>query len=173
VTYQADLGLSMTPADHPAIKAHPLAEGGLVCVVPDGHPVSRLALVRPADLRGYPLIFCDRGRPRDVAIDEGPDDSAIAFDAAINVPCGQTACMLVEQGAGIALVDEFSVKFKALRGLISRPFASEARVQISLLHNRARPLSELASGFHQTMKRLAGSRATELSSLRVFHNAVL
>jgi DNA-binding transcriptional LysR family regulator len=173
LTYQADLGLTMTDADHPSIKAHPLAEGGLLCVAPDGHPLSKLALVRPADLRGYALIFCEDGRPREAAIDEGVDDAATAFEAAINVPCGETACMLVEQGAGIALVDEFCVKFRPLGGLISRPFASETRVEISLLHNRARPLSELATCFHQTVKRLASGRATESSPLRVFHNAVL
>lgn len=156
-THQADLGVSMFPVDHPTIEAHPLGQGRLVCIAPKGHPVARLELVRPADLAGYPLISFDRATPQGLMVDDAFIAARVPREIAIEVRFGQTACALVQQGAGVALVDEFSVMHNAFPGILARPFKSDAKFTITLIHDRFRPLSVVGTAFHETLRRVAAS----------------
>jgi DNA-binding transcriptional LysR family regulator len=157
LTHQTDIGLSMFPVDHPTIETHPLGTGKLVCIAPKGHPVTKLSEVEPKDLVPYPLISFDRTTPQGLMVDDAFIAAGVAREVAIEVRFGQSACALVQNGAGVALVDEFSVMHNAFPGVVARPFRSAARFSITMIHDRFRPLSVVGNAFHDVLKRLASS----------------
>jgi DNA-binding transcriptional LysR family regulator len=159
VTHHVDLGVSMFRVDHPNIETHELGTGKLVCIAPRGHPVAKLEVVRPADLAGHPLVSFDRSTPQGLMVDDAFIAARVVREIAIEVRFGQTACALVQQGAGVALVDEFSVMHNAFPGVVARPFKSSARFSITMIHDRFRPLSTVGTAFHEALQQVARSSA--------------
>lgn len=157
LTHQTDIGVSMFPVDHPAIETHPLGTGKLVCIAPKGHPLAKLDAVEPRDLMAYPLISFDRSTPQGLMVDDAFIAAGVPREVAIEVRFGQSACAIVQQGAGVALVDEFSVMHNTFPGVVVRPFKSSARFEITLLHDRFRPLSMVGTACHGILRQVASS----------------
>ena len=64
------------------------------------------------------------------------------------------ALALVQAGAGIALVDEFSVRNWPTHQLIVRPVVNAPVLQANLVHPRFDPLSTLAQRFVRVLREL-------------------
>jgi DNA-binding transcriptional LysR family regulator len=173
VTHQADLGVSISPVDDPALDVSVLGQTGLVCITPKGHPLARLRVVRPGELIGYPLISFDRATPQGHLVDDAFRAARAPRVASIEVRYGQTACALVQQGAGVAVVDGFSMMHEAFPGIVARPFASDARLQVTFITDRARPLTAAGNAFRVILKRLAVSAAEGEESDEPIHNIML
>jgi DNA-binding transcriptional LysR family regulator len=173
VTHQADLGVSMFRVDHPSIEAHELGTGKLVCIAPKGHPLTELDIVSPGDLAGYPLISFDRTTPQGLMVDDAFIAAQVPREIAIEVRFGQTACALVQQGAGVALVDEFSVMHNSFPAIVARPFQCDARFSITLIHDRFRPLSVVGVAFLALLRELASALPAERPRKRHAHNTAL
>lgn len=155
LTHQADLGISIFPCDHPNLKVETLCRGRLVCVLPPAHPLCAQAAVTPADIRAYPLISYDRDTPQGQIIDDAFTEMGLQRLIAIEVRFGHTACSFVQAGAGIALVDEFSLMGSAFPGLVLRPFHPARLFTMSLLRDRLRPASRSADHFIVQLRQLA------------------
>jgi DNA-binding transcriptional LysR family regulator len=173
VAQQADFGVALFPVDHPDIEAHHLGEGKLVCLAPKGHPLAKLDVVRPADLAGHPLVSFDRAAPQRLMVSDAFIAADIPRDIAIEARLGQTACALVQQGAGIALVDEFSVMHEVFAGVAARPFASDVGFRVSFIHDRFRPLSALGGVFHEILKEITSSLGSRKDDKGALHNHAL
>ena len=154
LNHQADLGVTILPVDHPNLDVTPLAQGQLVCICPYNHPLSRLSTLTLADMRPYPLISYDRATPFGVILDRMYEAADEALKSAIEVGSPQNACSLVQAGAGIALVDEFSVRNWPTHQLIVRPVVNAPVLQANLVHPRFDPLSTLAQRFVRVLRDL-------------------
>lgn len=152
--HQADLGVTILPVEHPNLDVTPLAQGQLVCICPYNHPLSRLSTLTLADMRPYPLISYDRATPFGVILDRMYEAADEALKSAIEVGSPQNACSLVQAGAGIALVDEFSVRNWPTHQLIVRPVVNAPVLQANLVHPRFDPLSTLAQRFVRVLRDL-------------------
>ena len=157
LTHQADLGISMFPSDHPNLKVETLCRGRLVCVLPADHALAAMPAVTPADIAGHPLISYDRDTPQGQLIDQAFASERVPRDIAVEVRFGHTACALVQAGAGVALVDEFSVTGGIFPGLTIRPFRPEKWFDLSIVRDRLRPLSTAAEGFGTELRRVAAA----------------
>ena len=157
LTHQADLGISMFPSDHPNLTVETLCRGRLVCVLPAGHALAGKPVVTPADIAGHPLISYDRDTPQGQLTDQAFTGARIARDIAVEVRFGHTACALVQAGAGVALVDEFSVTGGIFPSLIMRPFQPEKWFELSIVRDRLRPLSKAAAAFGTELRRVAAN----------------
>ena len=157
LTHQADLGLSMFPSDHPNLHVETLCRGRLVCVLPADHPLAQRPLVTPRDIAGHTLISYDRDTPQGQLIDQAFASEHVAREIAVEVRFGHTACAMVQAGAGVALVDEFSVAGGIFPSLTVRPFAPEKWFELSIVHDRLRPLSKAAEGFGAELRRIAAT----------------
>lgn len=154
LNHQADLGVTILPVDHPNLDVTPLAQGQLVCICPYNHPLSRLSTLTLADMRPYPLISYDRATPFGVILERMYEAADEALKSAIEVGSPQNACSLVQAGAGIALVDEFSVRNWPTHQLIVRPVVNAPVLQANLVHPRFDPLSTLAQRFVRVLRDL-------------------
>jgi DNA-binding transcriptional LysR family regulator len=155
LTHQADLGISMFPSDHPNLQVDRLCRGRLVCVLPAGHALAAKSVVTPADIAGHALISYDRDTPQGQLIDQAFASARIERDIAVEVRFGHTACALAQAGAGVALVDEFSVTGGTFPDLTIRPFQPEQWFDLSIVRDRLRPLSRAAEGFATALRQIA------------------
>lgn len=54
---RCDIGLALLPLDVHGVQIREMPETSLVCVLPGGHPLSRLDAVTPEDLAAVPLLL--------------------------------------------------------------------------------------------------------------------
>ena len=159
LNHQADLGVTILPVEHPNLDMAPLGSGRLVCICPYNHPLSRRATLTVADLLPYPLISYDRGTPFGNLVADMFQAAGEPLRAAMEVGSPQNACALVQAGAGIALVDEFSVRSWPAGLLVMRPMQDAPLLHAWLVHSKFEPMSQLAQAFVQVLRGLmaAGS----------------
>lgn len=157
LNHQADLGVTILPVDHPNLESTPLGSGRLVCICPYNHALSRRATLTAADLLAYPLIAYDRGSPFGLMVTGWFDAAGESYRTAIEVGSPQNACALVQAGAGIALVDEFSVRSWPASQLVVRPLLAAPSLNANLVHTRFEPLSQIAQTFVSVLRRFMQS----------------
>lgn len=151
--HQADLGVITSPMEHPNLTVSPLSENRLVCLVPPGHPLEALPAVTLEHLQPYPLITYDKGTPFGALIEQLYKTQGLPLEPVIEVGSPHSASALVQLGAGIALVDEFSVKWAPGR-MSLRPLAHSPVVQINLVHHGLEPMSQFTRAFVEVLRRL-------------------
>ncbi|WP_347554617.1 LysR substrate-binding domain-containing protein [Robbsia sp. KACC 23696] len=147
VSHEAELGITIMPVAHPNLTVTPLRQGRIVCIVPYGHPLGHRARLQIADLRQYPLIGYAPGTPFGRLVETMYEQADEPLRVAVEVPSPQNACSIVAAGAGVALVDEFSVKSRTAGEFVVRPIDEGAELTVSLVHSSFEPLSLLARAF--------------------------
>ncbi|KAF7598912.1 MAG: LysR family transcriptional regulator [Candidatus Dactylopiibacterium carminicum] len=153
LNHQADLGVTIVPVDHPNLECSPLGSGRLVCICPPGHALARHALLGATDLLAHPLIAYDRSSPFGLLVTGLFEQVGESYRTAIEVGSPQNACALVMAGAGIAVVDEFSVRSWPENQLVVRPLQDAPSLQANLVHTRFEPLSQTAQTFVTVLRR--------------------
>jgi DNA-binding transcriptional LysR family regulator len=154
LNHQADVGVTILPMSHPNLDMLPLGSGRLVCICPYNHPLSRRATLSVKDLQAFPLISYARETPFGELVAKLFDAAGERVSAAMEVGSPQNACALVQAGAGIALVDEFSVRSWPAGLLVVRPVQDAPMLHANLVHSRFEPMSQLAQAFTETLRNL-------------------
>jgi DNA-binding transcriptional LysR family regulator len=141
--------------EHPSLEVTPLCRNRLVCILPDNHALTRRATLTLADLRPYPLIAYERDTPLGVIVTEMYQADGEPLDPAIEVGSPHNAVALVQMGAGVALVDEFSARsWSASSPLAVRRVDNAPLLNVNLVHMRFEPLSQLTQAFIAQLKQL-------------------
>ena len=109
--------------DHPGITSYALAEGELVALVPEGHPLAQRPTIAVAELVDYPLIGVDARDPYGRVIADAFYSHGLSFELSLKVRFAQTVISLVQQNLGVAVIDEFSVATEQIPGIVRVPFA--------------------------------------------------
>lgn len=154
VSQRADLGVVILPIDHPNLHVTPLCSGQLVCICPYNHPLARQSTLSLADLSPFPLISYDRETPFGAMVARMYEAAELPMRIDIQVGSPQNACALVQTGAGVALVDEFSVRSWPQSQLVVRSVANTCTVVANLVHSRFEPLSGPAQAFAGCLRSL-------------------
>jgi len=160
LNHQADIAVTILPVEHPNLEMTMLGTGRLVCICPYNHPLSRRATLSVADLLPYPLISYDRASPFGKMVGDLFEAAGETARPAMEVGSPQNACSLVQAGAGIALVDEFSVRSWPSSQLVVRPVLGTPTLQANLVHQRFEPMSQLAQSFVKVLRELMKSEGT-------------
>jgi DNA-binding transcriptional LysR family regulator len=151
---QADLGVLILPMDHPNLEVTPLGQARMACICPVDHPLARRTLLTLKDLRPFPLISYDPETPFGAIVGQMYADAGEALVSTMEVGSPQNACALVEMGAGVALVDEFSVRSRPGGQFVARPVLDAPALVANLVHPRFEPLSQLAQSFVEILRAL-------------------
>ncbi|WP_063779089.1 LysR family transcriptional regulator [Caballeronia mineralivorans] len=144
---EADIGLQITSEGHPNLTYTPIGEASLVCICPCEHPLTQRGMLTLADLQPYPLISYAPHMPLGVLIEQMYADAGLTRQVAIDVASPQHACLMVQAGAGVALVDEFSVRNSRAGEFVVCPIAQAPAFVAKLVHLRSEPLSRAAASF--------------------------
>ncbi|NVN10432.1 LysR family transcriptional regulator [Nguyenibacter vanlangensis] len=145
-THHAELGFVLGFSPQPGLSAETLFEGSMVCVMHPGHPLAGQAAIAPADLGRHRFIALERGTKLGEATRDAFAQAGEPFEFTSEVRYGNTACVLAEAGAGVAIVDPLTAATNRFQ-LAVRAFLPETPVAASVVWAENRALSRLSRFF--------------------------
>ncbi|WP_419204848.1 LysR family transcriptional regulator [Bordetella trematum] len=154
LTQQVELGVAYLSMDHPSFASQSLYENHFVAVLPEGHPLAGRAQVSAAELAEQPLIGYSADIPFAMLVRDIFAGLPAEPEARIEVQQAHVACAMVQAGAGVALVDEMSVRGPIWSGVVTVPVAETVSAPISVYHLALEPLSRLAREFIRVLREL-------------------
>jgi DNA-binding transcriptional LysR family regulator len=161
LNHQADLGIVSSAIDHPNLETRMLGRTQLVCILPAGHTLAGRASLILTDIRGHPLIGYEADSPYGRMLNQMYAAAGETYRPAIEVASPQSACALVQAGAGLALVDGFSLHNWQEGRIVALPVAGAPVLLASLAFLRFEPLSQFAQSFIVTLRKLMRAHGFE------------
>lgn len=164
LTQQSDLGIAYTPVDHPNLASRVLYQNRMVAVLPDNHRLATHGQITAHALSGEPLIKYSDDIPFAILMHDIFDGHDMPSAACIEVQQAHVACALAQAGAGIALVDEATVKGISLPNMAVIPIATSVNAPISVFHQKYKPLSRVTMEFLDVLKNMKVTEHPECQS---------
>ncbi|MBP6020320.1 MAG: LysR family transcriptional regulator [Burkholderiaceae bacterium] len=159
----ADVGLAIAleaELSH-SLEMIPVATVEMVCLVRSDHPLSAHTVLTPSDLSSYALIGLEMGSRLSPLIRTAFKAEGVSYRTAVEVRYSETACLLVNAGVGITVVDWFSAiaHVRQHPGLRLIPFRPVIQVDASAVFSKSRRPSRLSYALIDTTQH-AGVFAT-------------
>ena len=148
---QYDFGITDNFSEHPAVESETL-NMRVVCILPEGHRLSSSTEISPADLAREGMIHPRRDSVFFRDLEETFLQNGVALPSLIEVRQFTAACMLVAEGAGVAVVSELDAREYEQRGLVIRPFAPALSHRLALLHPTHTPMSMITLEFIEAFR---------------------
>jgi DNA-binding transcriptional LysR family regulator len=152
-TRSADVGFAWDVPRHLDVVATEIGQSRLVCLLPDGHPLAARRTISAKHLDSVPLISFNSTLPIGLATESSFAEAGATRRIGIDIGQSFVAAALVRAGAGIAIVDQLSVR-EPPQGLVTRPFLPRRVVKLFAV-TRAERLSLIARQFADRIAELA------------------
>lgn len=138
--------------EHPMLAFEPLAEGRLLCIVPDDHPLAGRARVSAAEIVAYPLIGIDPSDPYGRIMAGIFAQQSLTYEVTIKARFGSTVCALVGNRLGIAVIDEFTVAGGNYPGIRAVAIAEATEFPTYIAFRKDATLSSYAEFFIASLR---------------------
>lgn len=132
---KVDLAISVLPVEHPNLEVKSFTEGRMVVVVPLGHELSQLSAVSFADLARHPMIAHHPSIPFGQLVTGAFRKADVQLNSRVDIHQTEVACSLVRSGAGVALVDQYTVEGVDWHDLRVLPLADEIKLFPSIVRS--------------------------------------
>lgn len=149
---KTDLVVSVLPIENPNLNSEALIKGRMVCAIPAEHPLAQHHSISLADLEKVRLILYSRSIPFGQLLVAAAERYGYVLSPAIDVPRAELACSLVNEGIGVAIVDQFSVAAHGWRNIVVRPLEEEIPISVSLVRSKFTPPSDAADQFIRLLR---------------------
>lgn len=146
-SHGVDLGIGFLTPEHRRVTMRELAPGRLICIMPKDHPLTRHRSVTARALTAHPFIGYTNSQGLSGVIQAALNQARVEIEPLLEVSLLSNAWALVNEGAGVALVNEHSSLQTLFPNVVRRPFAPDFPIALQLLHPVERPLSLLAEDF--------------------------
>jgi DNA-binding transcriptional LysR family regulator len=146
---------------NPSVESEKLAEGRLVVILPEGHPLAEHEEVSVHDLAKSQLIGVDPDDPYGALLTKPFQDAGLSVRHSMRGRFAQTVVSLVRHGLGVALIDQFSVAEVYMPGVVRRPLKEDGGIAIYVLRKKGRVLSGFAEMTIQGFRRELSSAVSE------------
>lgn len=144
---QLDIGLAAEVSDDtPSVARRALTATPPVCIMPKGHPLSKLSVIQVDDLDGLDFVSLGAGDPMRRQLDALCDERGIKRTMKVDAALSDTCINLVANRAGVCLVDRLSAWMARDQPIEIRDF----RPQISINLSVYRPWGTIASSVADT-----------------------
>jgi DNA-binding transcriptional LysR family regulator len=151
-TGRVDLGIVQFEVPSQGLRRETLRSVEAVCVLPPDHRLAQQATVRPADLHDQPFIALAAVNRFRTKLDGVLKAAGVTPRIGVDTPLAATACALVMEGAGIAIVDRLSAEANLHLGIVIRPFAPRIAEDLTLLIPLNRPSAAMAAAFADALR---------------------
>ena len=153
---EADIGLVYAPVLDRGVEAEDLAITEIACVVPKTHPLAHKEEVSALDLVDESVISLGPRTMLGMLIEEASRRAGgIAPLIRIEASSSLTACLLVSEGAGVALVDRAAAVSRKFDDLAFRSYSPKISVPIKLIYPRERPRARATLQLAEYLKKVA------------------
>ncbi len=126
----SDIGFAMEPYPRPTLEHVPLSMLNMVCAFPRDSELGKLRFVTPMDITRKTIIKAGTSSRISKLVEEAFIKSRAPYNPGIDVRFMNVAGYCVEQGLGVAVMDELTASSFRHGRLKTLPF--EPRIQISL-----------------------------------------
>ena len=133
-----------SPIHNPGIQSDKLAQGNVVAIVPEDHPLAERDVISVHDLAKESLIGIDPSDPYGRIVSRPFREAGIDIRHSMRGRFAQTIVSLVRHGLGVALIDEFSVAEVYMPGVVRKPILEETFIDIYVVTKKDRVLSNFA-----------------------------
>jgi len=128
-----DLGLSETTEAPTGVTLKKLLQVNEVAVLPRGHALARLPVLRPQDFEGQRFVSLAADDPYRQAIDQMFAAAGVTRITALETASAVAVCAMVRQGLGVAIVNPLTALALSGPDLLVRPLSVAIAFQVSLL----------------------------------------
>ena len=149
---QVDLGLVEHLDMLPDVSSELLFEGDEQALLPAGHRLGEKPILEPSDFRDQPFVSFSPQDGYRKRIDAVFQELDIPRKLIIETSAASTVYALVEQGIGLSIVNPFSARQAALRGLIVKPFSTPISYRVGCAKPRHRPANQLIDAFLKQLR---------------------
>lgn len=155
---EVDMGLVYGPVEEPGVEAEELASSEIACVVPLNHRLAAQRDVQASDLAGETVIALNPSTRLGRAIEAtfaqaGAPPLAIGIEPSSSL----TACLMVREGAGVAIVDRSASLSGAFGDLAFRTLQPRIPISIQLIYPRERPRSRASVQLAEALRQAVGA----------------
>lgn len=134
LTRMADFGISMVPSNDHGVICRPFAEISLVVALPAHHPLA--GLHGPVDLRELRrdrlITLSHEDRSQQIVL-ETMSRAGVSMESNLEAQMADTACSLVSQGCGVALVPQLASIGWGPDKVVFRPLMQQPKLVMWLL----------------------------------------
>jgi DNA-binding transcriptional LysR family regulator len=149
----ADLGFAWDVPRQPDVIATQIGQSALVCLMPKGHALASRSSISAKDLHGLPIISFNSTLPIGFATESAFAEMGATRRISIEIGQSFVAMALVRAGAGIAIIDQLSLR-NSPTDLVAKPFTPKRVVKLFSVVRPER-LSLVAQSFAQAIAILA------------------
>jgi len=142
-TRHVDIGIAELPIDSAGVD-YELFTLRCVCVVPQDHMLAGKRLLTPKDLDNVPFIGLEPGHIIYSRLASIFQDAGVRFNVRANVQLFSPACVLVERGIGVSIVDPITAELHKARRLKAIPFSPAIPFSLAFMVSAGRVPSLLA-----------------------------
>ena len=142
-----DLGLTETLHTPAGTKRTELLALDEVCVLPQGHPLTKKAVLTPQDFQGENYISLSRTDSYRQLLDTLFNEHQVKRRMVIETHSAASICAMVRAGVGISVVNPLTALDYASSGVVIRRFSISVPFTVSLIHPLHRPASALVDAF--------------------------
>lgn len=154
LTQEVDLGLGFDVQPHPGLETTALSDAEFFGIFPAALARSLPETVKLDRFRRHPFIGLRRNDPLGNAYAAALKVAGVLLQPIVEVQTNRVALSLVAQGAGAAIVDQYTAAARDPRTVVARRLDPPIRFAVHSLHARHRPLSVLARRFAATVTQL-------------------
>jgi DNA-binding transcriptional LysR family regulator len=147
-----DVGITRLPLEDPRVECEPLGTCLCVLVVPPSHRLASKKVVSLRDLRGERIIVASEGTVHRDLVEGAFNTAAESYSGSIDVPSGFSACQLVAEGLGVAVVNPYAFRAAAGLNIVSRPIRPAIKFTLGLFFPIHRPRSNLVKAFAEAAR---------------------
>jgi DNA-binding transcriptional LysR family regulator len=144
---RVELGVAYMPFSHPSLSADLLYENHIVVALPAGHHLAEKQEVHVEDLLGEAFIGYESDIPFAQLVQRCFEHLEQVPMPRVEVRLAHVACALVAAGAGVALVDEQTVRTQHWPNLVTRPLVPNVPTPVHAFHLLYEPLSKSGQAF--------------------------
>jgi len=156
---QFDLGIVALPLEAPAIRSEAFAKVRLAIAVPEGHRLAGRAVVRPADIAAEGFVTLRRHTLLRLYGDEQFARLGLSPPIRAETSSGLSACQLVAEGIGVALVDP--IVARTIRGIVVKRWEPAMHLTYGFLFPTAYALSSMTLTFGEVLRTTAKAMGPE------------
>jgi DNA-binding transcriptional LysR family regulator len=117
-----DLGLAADEVDLSGVEHQVFGSFPALCALPAGHALASKKVITPKDFDGIDYVALSSGDKARLQFDRLCEEAGVKPNLVIETPFAITACALVLEGVGIAIVNPLAIDGFSERGLIFRAF---------------------------------------------------
>lgn len=149
-TGELDVALASTCQKSPSLRLESLGNEPLLALVPEGHPLAKKTLVELDDLKSQRFLLLHEMHCLSQQVNHLLEARRLRPEIALAGSQLGTIANMVAASIGVSIVPEMMVKYQAIPGCVSLPFASPVpERELNLLYNPLRFQSKAAAAFRQ------------------------